>query len=271
MNVPLAIAIVVGAAAVAVLLLSVVRRRVGGPLLFEPARGTPMITVGGTAFAVLLAFITLAAFQTYHGAKSGAQSEGVAVLEMFRTAALFPAEVRDSLRSDFVCYGRAVAAREWPAMRAGHRSPLVDRWIADYRGVFGRLQLGSPREQLAFQELLTEARNRTDGRRDRLSQTSPSVPTPLWLVLVLGGCVAIVLQLAMADPRERLLVQGAMIAGVAAIVTAGLLLVNFLDHPYQRHTGSIEPTEMRQSLSMMRDQAPGLRVPCTLDGRPAAA
>ena len=42
MNVPLAIAIVVGAAAVAVLLLSVVRRRVGGPLLFEPARGTPM-------------------------------------------------------------------------------------------------------------------------------------------------------------------------------------------------------------------------------------
>ena len=271
MNVPLAIAIVVATAALAVLLLAVARRRVGGPLLFEPARGTPMITVGGTAFAVLLAFITLAAFQTYHGAKSGAQSEGVAVLEMFRTAALFPAEERDSLRSDFVCYGRAVAAREWPAMRAGHRSPLVDRWIADYRGVFGRLQLASPREQLAFQELLTEARNRTDGRRDRLSQTSPSVPTPLWLVLVLGGCVAIVLQLAMADPRERLLVQGAMIGGVAAIVTAGLLLVNFLDHPYQRHTGSIEPTEMRQSLSMMRDQAPGLRVPCTLDGRPASA
>ena len=90
-------------------------------------------------------------------------------------------------------------------MRAGHRSPLVDRWIADYRAVFGRLQLGSPREQLGFQELLTEARNRTDGRRDRLSQTTPSVPTPLWLVLVLGGCVAILLQLAMADPRAGMM------------------------------------------------------------------
>jgi len=63
-NVPLAIAILVGAAAAAVLLLVVIRRNVSGPLLVEPTRGTPMITVVGTAFAVLLAFVTFAAFQT---------------------------------------------------------------------------------------------------------------------------------------------------------------------------------------------------------------
>jgi hypothetical protein len=93
------------------------------------------------------------------------------------------------------------------------------------------------------------------------------VPSPLWLVLVLGACVTVALQLGMADRRERLLVQGAMIGAVATIVTAGLLLVNFLDHPYQRHAGSIEPTEMRQSLAMMREAAPGLASPCRSDGR----
>jgi hypothetical protein len=59
-----------------------------------------------------------------------------------------------------------------------------------------------------------------------------------------------------------------MIAGVAAIVTAGLLLVNFLDHPYQQHTGSIEPTEMRQSLVMMGELTPAVQPPCGQDGRP---
>ena len=92
MNLPLALGIVVAAAAGAVLLLALIRRTADGPLLKEPARGTPMITIVGTAFAVLLAFVTLAAFQTYNGAKRGAESEAVAALEMFRTAALFPAK-----------------------------------------------------------------------------------------------------------------------------------------------------------------------------------
>ena len=61
-----------------------------------------------------------------------------------------------------------------------------------------------------------------------------------------------------------------MIAGVTAIVTAGLLLVNFLDHPYAQHTGSIRPTEMRQSLAMMRDQAPSLLPACDAQGRPTS-
>jgi len=230
-----------------------------------------MITVVGTAFAVLLAFVTFAAFQTYNGAKSGAQSEAVAVLDMSRTAAFFPAQQRDGLRAELVCYGRAVISQEWPAMRNGQRSSLVERWIAGYRDLFGRLDLRSPREQLGFQELLAEARNRTDGRRERLSEATPSVPEPLWLALVLGGCVAVALQLGLADPRERLLVHGTMIAGVAAIVTAGLLLVNFLDHPYRHYSGSIEPTEMRQSLAMIGDMKPALRPPCSQGGRPLAS
>src|SRR5437879_6152395 len=108
MSVPVAVVVVAGAAAVAFLLLTAVRRAAGGPLLREPTRGTPMTMIVGTAFAVLLAFVTIAAFQTYNGAKTGARAEAVALLEMFRTTALFPAPERDALRADFICYGRAV-------------------------------------------------------------------------------------------------------------------------------------------------------------------
>jgi hypothetical protein len=268
MNLLVALVIVLATAAVAAGLMVLVRHRAGAPVLNDPTRATTTLTMAGTAFAVLLAFITLAAFQTYNGAKDGADSEAAAVLTMFRTGALFPAQQRDELRGDLVCYGRAVVNQEWPAMGHSASAPVVDRWIAAYRGLFSGLQLHAAREQLALQELLTDARNRTDGRQERLSEATPSVPTPLWLVLVLGGVIAIVLQLAMADPRERLFVQASLVAGVAAIVAAGLLLVNFLDHPYTGHTGSIRPTQMERTLVMMRATEHGLRLPCGADGSP---
>lgn len=268
MTLGVALGIVVVAIALAVLVFLVVHRRLEAPLLSDPGRGSPMISLVGTAFAVLLAFLTVAAFGTYNGAKAGAESEAVAVLELSRTAALFPDAQRDELRADLVCYGRAVAEHEWVTMRDGDRSGYVDEWIAAYRDLFGTLSLSSARERLAFEELLREAGKRTDGRRERLTQARPSVPTPLWLVLLLGGVVTIGFQIALTDPRERRGVQAAMIAGVTTIVAAGLLLVNFLDHPYADNTGSIQPAEMRQTLSMIDEAEAGLPIRCDEDGVP---
>jgi hypothetical protein len=59
-----------------------------------------------------------------------------------------------------------------------------------------------------------------------------------------------------------------MIAGVTAVITAGLLLVNFLDHPYADKTGSIQPTEMRQTLAMIDEAEAGLPIRCDESGVP---
>jgi protein-S-isoprenylcysteine O-methyltransferase Ste14 len=264
-----AVLIVLGAAAVAALAFALVHRRARAPLLMEPSRGTSMVTVTGTLFAVVLAFVTLAAFQTYGGARTGAQSEAEAVLNMARAAALFPPAQRYALRADLVCYGRAVVDQEWPAMAEGHSSPLVDYWINAYRGLFRRFDLGSPRERLAFQELLSLTETRTSGRQQRLNDDTQAVPTPLWVALIFAGCVVVALQLAMTDPRERLSVQGLLVAGLAGVVAAGLLIVYFLDHPYQRHAGDIQPSAMRNTLVMLQDLERGLPVPCSQTGRPA--
>lgn len=153
-------------------------------------------------------------------------------------------------------------------MRNGNSSPLVDYWVNAYRAEFGRLDLRSTREQLSFQDLLNQADNRTTGRQQRLSDDSPAVPTPLWIALIFGGCVAAALQFGMADPRESLRVHGLMLAGLASVVAAGLLIVYFLDHPYQRHAGGIQPNAMRQTLVMMGDLEPNLRPACRPNGRP---
>ena len=268
MNLLVAILIVLAAGGLAALALAAVHRKAGGALLADSGRGRPMIQVTGTVFAVVLAFVILAAFQTYNNSKAGAQSEAAAVLDMARSAALFPPTQRDQLRADLVCYGRAVVEHEWPAMRNGHSSPLVDHWIGAYRAAFGRLDLRSARERLGFQELLNQAATRSAGRQQRLSNATPTVPTPLWIALIFGGCVAVVLQLGMADPSERLRVHGLLFAGLASVVAAGLLIVYFLDHPYQGHTGDIQPSAMRRTLVMIENLEPNPPARCDKSGRP---
>ena len=165
-----------GAAALTALALALLHRAAVEPPLADSGRGRPIITVTGTLFAVVLAFVIFAAFQTYNGAEAGAESEVEAVLDMARSAALFPPVQRRQLRGDFVCYGRAVVDEEWPATQNGQSSPLVDYWVGAYRAELARLDLRSVREQLGFQDLLTLAATRTAGGLQRLSDDTPSVP-----------------------------------------------------------------------------------------------
>ncbi len=112
MSLALTALIVLGAATLAALAFVFLDRTAGKPIVPEAARGGPPLIVSGALFAVMLAFITLASFETYDSAKTGTATEADAVLVMARTAALFPPSQRDQLRADLVCSGRAVVQRE---------------------------------------------------------------------------------------------------------------------------------------------------------------
>jgi hypothetical protein len=55
------------------------------------------------------------------------------------------------------------------------------------------------------------------------------------------------------------------VAFVSALVTSALLVVAFLDHPYADWAGSIQPTEMRVTLSLIDY---GHDAPCDRNGDP---
>jgi hypothetical protein len=70
---------------------------------------------------------------------------------------------------------------------------------------------------------------------------------------------------AQADRREGVLIQSIPIGFVTALMTAGLLVVFFLDHPYADESGSIMPTEMRRTLTLIDH---GSATPCDEHGIP---
>jgi hypothetical protein len=243
-----------------------VRRRAPmGGWFTDSSRSAGTLSVIGTMFAVVLAFVILLALQSYQRAREGSSIEAVAVTELDSVAAKFDSPSSDRLRGDLVCYGRAVIEDEWPAMRNGRSSDLVESWIDKLGREAAIAEPQGARQETAYRRWFDEQALRRDGRRERLGEATPFVPLPLWFVLCLGASVTIAYLCAQADRREGVLIQSLPIGFVTALVTAGLLVVFFLDHPYANESGRIAPTEMRRTLTLIDH---GTATPCDERGIP---
>ncbi len=227
-----------------------------------------------TAYAVLLAFVVIQAYTSYNDAKSGAETEAEAVLQMSRTVEAFAPDQLERLEGLLVCYGRAVINYAWPAMQEQEASPVVNDWGTRFRQEALRTQVNSFVQRASFRQLLTEQDRRIEGRRTRLAEAVRVVPTPLWFVLMLGAVLTIGWVILGSSRRGSFLVQAAVVGSVAAMVASVLLLVWFLDHPFAEESGGITPNEMEHTLETIADEEEGQAVevtpPCTLAGEPLA-
>src|SRR4249919_405841 len=261
--------IVAAAAGIAVGLMYLVRRRSRVDHFFvEVERGAGIFTFLGTAFAVLLAFVVLEAFGSFNDAKTGAEEEAISVVQLSRTAAFFTPAERDPLGGTLICYGQAVIHDEWPAMKHGDRSPVVQGWVNRLEDGLRDLHPADPAQEAAFLQLLQQEDKRTEARRARLSEANRSLPAPVWCILGLGATVTVGFALFFADRREHFLVQGSLIGAIAALVVSGLLLVWFLDHPYENRSGSIKPDEMERQLVIVESEQVGAPQLCDSEGHP---
>ena len=230
----------------------------------------------GTAFAVLLAFVTVQAYDNYNDAKSGAETEAQAVLELSRTAEAFNPEAHATLEGVLVCYGRAVIHYGWPAMREEQEgSPVVNEWGTAFREAAIEARPRSFVQRASFRTLLEEQDDRIQGRRSRLAEAIREVPPPLWVVMLLGAALTIGWVILSASRRGNFLVQAAVVASVAAMICSVLLLVYFLDHPFADEPGAISPIEMEHTLATIEeeshDQAVEVFPPCNEEGDPEPA
>lgn len=253
MDLWLAALIILAAAALSSGGMLLVRRRApAGTYFREVAPAGHVYTVVGTAYMVIVAFVFFVAFESYHAAKSDAEDEATATLGMFHAAKLLSPKVGDQLEAQLICYGREVVSREWPAMRQGKTSPAVESRITALEQTGERIPASSDRDRAAYDHWLTLSEDRRKGRQGRISEATPLVPPLLWLILIMGGVGVIAMVCLFADAREARFPQAAMIAAVALLVVSGLMLVRFLDKPYENKSGSIKPMAMTRTLATMQ-------------------
>ena len=133
------------------------------------------------------------------------------------------------------------------------------------------LDPSGPQQEAAFLQVLEQQDLRIEGRRIRLTEANRALPGPIWFILGLGALLTIGFAFLFNDRREAYFVQAAVMGAIAALVTSGLLLIWFLDHPYEGQTGSIEPTEMERQIPIIEGEQAGVEAPCDSTGLPVSS
>jgi hypothetical protein len=246
-----ALIIVAAAALSAVGMLFVRRRAPAGTWFRDPIPAGAVYTVAGTAYMVIVAFVFFIAFESYGGAKADAEEEATATLAMFHAAVPFDPAARSVLQRQVICYAREVISDGWPAMQEGGGSSVVDARVAALEEAAERVPVDDAKQAAAFEHWFALNEERRQGRQGRIGEAAGLVPSIVWLILILGAVVAIASVCFFADPEERAVTQAGMIAAIAIIVVSGLVLVRFLDKPYEDTSGSIKPTAMMRTLEQM--------------------
>lgn len=277
MNLVWAILIVVGVAALAVAAMLLVRRGApAGSYFADGDRASGIFGVLATGFAVLIGFVVFLAFESFDTSRTGAETEARTVVQQFETAQFLPLAVRPLLAGDLVCYARTVIYREWPQMRSGSLGDSRNPWSLTMLRTLRTAAPALASEQAAYAKWFDQRSDRENARADRIHGAEGVVPLPVWIVLLLASGVIFVYMLFFADSAERAIVQATMMGGVAVVITSTLLLLVFLDHPYESGVGGLRPVPMQRALVQLQQERTALAgekivIPCDARGAPRGA
>jgi hypothetical protein len=272
MNVLVAGLIVAVSTALAIGALLLVRRRAPeGSYFNDGDRAAGVFGVLATGFAVLLGLVVVLAFTSYDESRAGAEAEALTLAQQFEVAHLLPDEAGRRLAGELVCYGRSVVHQEWPRMEAGTQEDAMNPWgIATFR-TMRNVEPRTAAEQAAYGKWLDQRLDREAARSARIHGAVGVIPAPLWLVLFVIAVVILGFMLFFADSGERAIVQAALIGTVVVVMASTLLVIRFLNDPYDPGLGSLRPVAMERTLRILEqerqitgDTAP---LPCDERGR----
>jgi hypothetical protein len=254
--------IVVASLALSLLGLVAVRRTVPSQRLAEHTDVAGYVyAVLGVIYAVILAFVVIAAWEEYREAERATADEAAAVLNLARMTDAWPGEDRANMGTALVAYARQVVDVEWPAMAEGDLAPATDTltvnriWHAlNEANEAAANRSASYEAAIAQLDLLGTAR----GQRVLLAQEG--LPESMTFILIVGGIVTIAFSYLFVIDDGPL--HALMTASLTLLVALLLLLQHQLSAPFQGNT-AIEPTGMELVLAEIDSGAglPGMQQP----------
>jgi hypothetical protein len=184
----------------------------------------------GAFYGVVLAFVTVAAWQRFERANDQVQAESLAVSNLYNLAQGLsgPAhkDMRDALRS----YTATVLNSEWKQMADGRfaadQAPIQKLW-----DIIIRAKPSSAQEQVFLDKSIDQLTQLTDLRRLRYVYYSQDLPSVIWVVIYVGCVITLGFSYFFVTRRFR---QQALMCGTfAALIGLTILAISELATPYQ--------------------------------------
>jgi len=183
-----------------------------------------------TTYAVILGFMLYAVWTSLVEASLNVDLEANAVVELYRLAKELPEPQRTQLHSLARSYADTVVDRDWPQMDANQvpeQSSAISGLMAD---TVTAVHAASPPEITAHQLALEQLSSLDEHRLTRISQSTTSLPTVLWWVLLVGGVLTITAACTLGAGNRML--QALQVLSFSLLISLALVAIADIHRPF---------------------------------------
>jgi len=215
----------------------------------------PNVSVIGTTYAVLIAFMLSGVWTNLQAARLNAEQEANNLVNIFRFAYQLPPESRAQVRTLARQYCEAMISDEWPAMARQTQSATAHRLIQQLWRALTTVQPRNSGEQTVMDHSLSELTSMTEHRRIRLLQSRQRLPALLWSVLIVGGIVTVGSTCLFGVENFKLhMVQ---VFEISFLLSLMLVAIASINRPYQGDV-HVSPEAFRYALDTMNEPVPAV-------------
>jgi hypothetical protein len=207
-----------------------------------------MLSAFGVLYGLLLALVTVSAYETLSEVEVEASSEASSILALYRDVSGFPEPTRGVLKRKLSAYCKFIIEKEWPQLRQGvvpqDSVPQIDFIrvsILDLKADSRKAELIQAQAVKHFEEMAEH------GRKRRYASLA-GIPTVMWYVLIVGTIINFVLMWMFEMPLKTHLFLGGI---VSFFLGAIILLIVVLERPYQSIEFGVSPAPYEMVYQVM--------------------
>jgi hypothetical protein len=184
----------------------------------------------GVAYAVILAMVIVAAWNSLDEARVNTYTETDALLQLDWYGHSLPqpqhSEVEDLVKN----YTTTVIDTEWPLLARHQSSSQAWAVFTQLRELVSDQQPTAPAAVARYEQALDAAADLGNARRERIDQAGEGIPCMLWAALVLGGVITVGFAFAFGM-RSR--TAHVLVVFSLTLLMGALLLVTYqLNYPF---------------------------------------
>jgi hypothetical protein len=190
-----------------------------------------IIAIIGVIYAVLLAFIAVAAWQSYDQANQVVQQEANLAGNLYRDSAAIEEPARSEMRQALAEYVDQVITQEWPAQQAGKVDTRAWKPVERLHAAITSIDAKTLSQSVIQAELLRTLNELYSARRIRLLAAQDGIPDTIWWILAMGGTITVAFSFFFGMHSMRM--HYAMTGTLAASMALVMVLIIALDWPFR--------------------------------------
>jgi uncharacterized protein DUF4239 len=211
--------------------------------------GAIIFNAFGLFYGVLLAFVVFVTWSGYDEATKNLQLEANEADDIFHIMKAFPDPAGRVIQQGLLDYATSVYKDELKRMSQGEISLHSNRAMARLITVFYQIDEKSVPNRELYAEALKRLNNLAQYRRLRIFAGNDTVPSVVWLVLLVGSVITISYTyfFGMKNIRAQYSIAGSLTVTITLI----LFLIYVLDHPFTG-TSKVSTEPLKQVIEIMQ-------------------